>query len=197
MEDNDVNPKILMDEAKSLIAAASHSTDQRRSHQLMAWAREVIAPLVDANHPEALWVKCSLPGRDHEKVTDEEFDRRYWGAVRKAAEAGCVSAKFRLACELDNDTTREESARLFAEAANAGHAYASWCHGLNLISGTGVEKDEELGLTYIRESAKRKFEGAIKFVADAYAAGTHGNPQDRAESARSWKTLNDKDLITY
>ncbi len=192
-----MDPKILVDEAKSLITAASHSNDEHRYHQLMVWAREVIAPLVDANHPEALWITCSLPDRDHEKATDEEFDRRYWEAVRKAAEAGSVSATFRLACELDEDPTREESARLFAEAANAGHAYASWCHGLNLLSGTGVEKDEELGLAYIRESAKRKFEGAIKFVADAYAAGTYGYPQDRAESARWWKMLNDKDLITY
>ncbi len=122
---------------------------------------------------------------------------RHWGAVRKAAEAGCVSAKFALACEIDEPATREESARLFAEAAVAGHAYAKWCHGLNLLSGTGIEKNEELGLAYIRESAEQKFEGAISFIVDAYAAGTHGYPKDVETSARWRKKLMDKKLIRY
>lgn len=197
MKEDEVDPKILVDEAKALVNAACHTTDDDRYDQLIAWAQEIIAPLVEANFPEALWVNCSLPARDDEKITDEEFHKRHWEAVRQAAEAGVVSAKFSLACELDETATREESARLFAEAADAGDAYAKWCHGLNLLSGTGVEKNEELGLTYIRESAEEKFEGAITFVVDAYAAGIHGYPQDVEESARWRKKLKDKDLITY
>ena len=163
----------------------------------MAWAQEIIAPLVEAKYPDALWIKCSLPMRYDEKITGEEYHERHLKAVREAVEAGSVSAKFALACELDEAATREESVRLFAEAANAGHAYAKWCHGLNLLSDTGAEKNEELGLAYIRESAEQKFEGAIGFIVDAYAAGTHGYPRDIEEAARWRKKLKDKDLITY
>jgi hypothetical protein len=103
----------------------------------------------------------------------------------------------RLACELDEEPTYEESAKLFATAAAQGHAYAQWCHGLNLLSGRGITQNRELGLLMIKKSAEGWFEGAIKFLADAYAGGTHGFPKDEEESARWWKRLSDQRLVRY
>ena len=60
-----------------------------------------------------------------------------------------------------------------------------------------MERNEALGLAEIRASAELKFEGAVQFLSDAYAAGTHGFPQDVAEAARWRKKLKDKDLISY
>jgi len=132
-------------------------------------------------------------------TTDEEFHKRHLAMVRKAAEAGNISAIFALACELDHDeeATKEEPARLFAQAAEAGHVYAQWCHGLNLLSGCGIEQDAARGLAFIRAAAERHFEGAITFVAEAYATGTHGYPLDLEAAARWRKELMRKDLITY
>lgn len=204
MTEDDWKPEDRLREAEALIVASHHCSDDARHDQLLAWAREIIAPLLAARHPHALWVVAGLPSAEGERISDEEYDRRYWQAVRQAAEAGVLSAKFTLACELDNQALdnkdqakAEESARLFAEAAKGGHAYAKWCHGLDLISGKVIEKDEALGLTFIREAAEQKFEGAIQFMADAYAAGTFGYPKDEGEAARWRKRLSDKGLITY
>ncbi len=130
MSEDDIDPKDLVVEAETLITAAVYSTDDHRHDQLLAWAREMIAPLVVANYPEALWVECTLALDHDERITEEEREKRYGEAVRKAAAAGCISAKFALACILDEPATRAEAARLFAEAAIAGHAQAKWCHGL-------------------------------------------------------------------
>ncbi len=138
-----------------------------------------------------------MPVSADDTVSDEEFNRRHLIELRKAAETGNISAKFALACEIDEEPTKQESARLFKEAAEAGHVYSMWCHGLNLLSGCGIPKDEDLGLSFIKKAAEKKFEGAIKFVTDAYANGTYGYPKDEKESAIWWKKLTGKDVIHY
>jgi hypothetical protein len=65
------------------------------------------------------------------------------------------------------------------------------------LSGRGISKDEELGLTFIKEAGDEKFEGAIKFIVDAYANGTYGYPKDEEKSAIWWKKLTSKDVIHY
>ncbi len=197
MQTDGTDPTSLILEVEALIDAASHSSDHDRYETLMRWAHESLRPLVDAKVPEALWLNASFTHVGNAHLNDKEFEREYIRHIRAAADAGNANAQFRLACELDEEATAEESAELFALAAAQGHVYAKWCHGLNLLSGRGCRQDCSLGLSNIQESADGKFEGAIKFLADAYASGTHGFAKDEQESARWWKLLSDKNLVHY
>lgn len=155
----------------------------------------LLAPLAERKQPEALYLSIRGPySAEHSKEKAQDL---FLSLLREAAEAGSVEAKFRLACELDEDKTREEASALFREAAEAGHPYAMWVHGLNLYGGTAIAHNKEKGLEFIKKAADLKFEGAIQFVSDAYAGGLHGFPKDEAESAKWLKRLNDKDLIRY
>lgn len=145
---------------------------------------------------EALWLLCTLP-QPGEEITGDEFDRRHTAQVRAAVDAGSASAKFYLACQLDAAPTIEESTSLFRQAAEQGHTYAKWCHGLNLLSGRGTPKDAALGLRFIEEAGNEKFEGAIQFLSRAHAEGTYGYPKDEGVAASWWAKLKDKDLVRY
>ncbi|MCU7934737.1 MAG: hypothetical protein KZQ99_07645 [Candidatus Thiodiazotropha sp. (ex Dulcina madagascariensis)] len=195
MKNNDISPELLITEARAFLEAAWNATDSKKYDTLIAWAREIIEPLAKNKYPPALWLKCSLPGDVN--MTSEEFEAIQKAEIEKAAKAGSIEAKFALACDLDEAPAEKQSAKLFKEAAEAGHAYAMWCHGLNLLSGRGIEKNEAEGLSFIQHSAELKFEGAIKFVADAYASGTYGYQKNQEESALWWKRLSDPYLIHY
>lgn len=196
MKTEELAPEIIITEIKALLHAAWNTTDDLRFETLIEWVNSLLQPLLDIEYPEALWIKCIMPITD-DSISDEEFDKMHLAQVRKAAEAGNISAKFSLACILDEEPTLVESASLFKEAAEAGHVYSKWCHGLNLLSGRGIQKNKELGLSYIKEAGEAKFEGAIKFIADAYANGTYGYPKDEEKSAIWWKKLSNKDVIGY
>jgi hypothetical protein len=103
MDEQNTDVKALLEEAWALLNAAWHAGDVERYDQLIAWVREIIDPLVAANYPEALWMQCSLPVANEPGVGEEEFEKRHLAMVRKAAEAGNISAIFTLACELDYD----------------------------------------------------------------------------------------------
>jgi len=195
MNKDEIDPDRLVTEAKALLNAALHTTEETRFEQLISWVREIIEPLAKAGHPRALWLKCSLPY--DAKLSAEEVERRHREELEKAAASGNADAQFSLASELYEEPTLERSASLFKEAAEAGHAYAMWCHGLNLLSGRGIEKSKEDGLSFIQRSADLKFEGAIKFIADAYANGTYGYEKSEEESALWWKKLSEPGLIYY
>lgn len=191
----DRSDQSIIDEAKALLKAAYYSSDFDLHEKLRARAFMLLAPLVERKQPEALYLSirgpCN-PEHDREKGND-----LFLSLLREAAEAGSIEAKFRLACELDEDKTREEASKLFQEAAESGHAYAMWVHGLNLYGGSGLAQNKEMGLKFIQKAAELKFEGAIQFISDAYASGLHGFPKDEVESAKWLKKLNDKDLIKY
>ncbi len=178
-----------------MLDAAWQTTDDKRFDYLITWAREIIAPLADSGYPPALWLKCSLPYGSN--LGQKAVERLHREQIEKAAAAGDVEAKFSLGIELDRESTSKESAALFKEAAESGHAYAMWCHGLNLLSGRGIEKNESEGVSYIAKSAELKFEGAITFVANAFANGTHGYQKDEKASAMWWKKLSDPGVINY
>lgn len=191
----DRSDQSIIDEAKALLKAAHYSSDFELYKDLTKRALALLAPLVERKQPEALYLSIRgayNPAHDREKGND-----LFLSLLREAAEAGSIEAKFRLACELDEDKTREEASKLFQEAAESGHAYAMWVHGLNLYGGTGLAQNKEMGLEFIQKAADLKFEGAIQFISDAYASGLHGFPKDEVESAKWLKKLNDKDLIKY
>lgn len=197
MDNEPLDPRLIITEAKALLNAAWNTPSGSRYQQLISWARESLQPLIDVKHPEALWLSCSMPKEGTEHLSGEEFDRQHMKEVRAAAEAGSASAKFFLACELDAEPTIQESAELFKAAAEQGHCYSKWCHGLNLLAGRGIEKDEAQGLRFIEEAANEKFEGAIQFLCNAYTNGTYGYPKDEGVAASWWAKLKDKDVIRY
>ena len=184
-------------EAKALIHAAYKSTDDQRMDTLVNWAYEILRPLAEAGVPEALWLTSSLSQVWGKTVHEKDFATEYKRRLREAAAAGDPSAQFQWACELDHESRFEESSAFYRAAAAQGHAYAQWCYGLNLVNGQGVPKDPQLGVSYILRSGEGKFEGAIRFLAEAYANGTHGFPKDEEASAAWWKKLSDKALVRY
>jgi TPR repeat protein len=74
---------------------------------------------------------------------------------------------------------------------------AEWEHGLNLLGGTGLSKDEALGITFIRKAAENKYEGVLQFIADAYEEGKFGFQKD-PQLATFWREkIQNDDVIHY
>ena len=153
-----------------------------------------------AGCPEALYLHaCStlyLEGLD-----GQSHDERYIALIRQAAHGGDARAQFRMGqmhepeSELEADAAA--SAHWFELSAMQGYPYAQWVHGLNLWTGHGRPRDEALGLDFIRRAAEGRFEGAIEFVADAYAAGTHGYPKDEAQAEIWRRRLDEPGVMSY
>lgn len=190
--------KSVLTLARSLIEASDNCTDDTQIDTLLTWARTALKPLVDEGIAEALWLSMRCESEEaREGKTDTEFEAWYLAAAQKAADAGDPDAQFCASTMLFDKGNHEASNALCRKAADAGHAYAKWCFGLDLISGTGTDPDEELGLQYIKDAAGLKFEGAIRFMSDAFALGQHGFPIDTAQSARWQRILADKDVIHF
>jgi TPR repeat protein len=68
---------------------------------------------------------------------------------------------------------------------------------LNLLGGSGIPKDEELGITFIRKAAENKFEWALEFIADAYEEGKFGFPKNPQLAAYWREKLQDDDVISW
>lgn len=180
----------LLDESKALINAMLQASDSARKTTLEKWVVELLTPMVEKDVPQAKWLYKSTLYASENGMSFEEYERLYWKYIGEAAEGGCEAAQFAVACELDNDeATKKEAAAMFKQLAEKGHAHAQWCHGLNLISGAGGITDEVHGIDYVKKSAEGYFEGAIEFLAEAYAAGNFGFERDDALAARWWKKL--------
>lgn len=70
---------------------------------------------------------------------------------------------------------------------------------MNLLGGRGLPKDGALGITYIRKAAENKYEGSLKFIADAYEGeeGKFGFQKD-PQMATFWREkLQDDDVFHY
>lgn len=184
-------------EAQALLQAAWRTADRRRHNKLLEWAKKALTPLAEQGNGPAMWMLASIPVVRDRALSDQNFDRLHRQHAEAAARQGSAEAMFFLGCELDQEPTVAESSRFFQEAAASGHTYAKWCHGLNLLSGRGVEKNDTQGLILIRQAAEEKFEGAIQFLSHAYAQGSYGFPKSTELAAGWWAKLKDKDVIPY
>lgn len=186
----------IINEAKALHEAAGYCSDFELCEQIQRHVWKLIEPLIEKKNPDALFLKCMMTTySEGSGISNEEYNDLYLKYLREAADAGSIDAKFRLACELDEDKTREEASSLFKEAAESGHPYAMWCHGLNLYGGTGQKQNKERGREYIKKAADLKCVLAIRFLSEVYASGLHGFLKDETKSALYWQKLKDKDLI--
>jgi TPR repeat protein len=184
-------------EAHALLQAAWRTADRRRHNKLLEWAIKVLTPLAEQGDGPAKWMLASIPVVKDKASSEQDFDRQHRRQAEEAARHGSAEAMFFLGCELDQHPTVAESSRYFREAAALGHTYAKWCHGLNLLSGRGVEKNDTQGLILIRQAAEEKFEGAIQFLSHAYAQGSYDFPKSAELAAEWWAKLKDKDVIPY
>ena len=150
MDQNEIPPGVLLQEAQALIQAAYQATDEERLAVLLRWAQEILEPLMQAQEPAALWLYATLLKLKAQiaeiGLDDKAFAEDYWRLIRTAAAGGHAEAQFALACELDDPETAAESARLFQAAAEQGHTHALWVHGLNLLGGKGIPQEKELAL---------------------------------------------------
>jgi TPR repeat protein len=186
--------------ADALLDQAFQTEDEQQHDTLMGRAHQLLVPLVAAGVPEAMYLHacCTLY---LEGLSEEEQDLRHIDLIRQAADGGDARAQFRMGqmhepeSELEADAAA--SAHWFELSAMQGYPYAQWVHGLNLWAGHGIPCDEALGLDFIRRAAEGRFEGAIRFVADAYAVGTHGYPKDEAQVEIWRRRLEEPGVMPY
>jgi len=176
------------------------SADEAAYDELMERAHQLVTPLLAKQLPAAQYLHaCYFLSCECERK--EDIEPRYAELIQAAARAGYPRAQFRLAQMLDRGGElahdAEESARLFRLLAEQGDPYAQWVHGLNLLSGDGLPKDEALALRFIERAAAGKFEGALDFLADAYADGNYGYPKDEKQAQSFRQRLLDGDVISY
>lgn len=186
--------------AERLVDRATHISDETTYDALMEQAYQLLAPLVAKQLPAAQYLyACCFLSRECER--EEDIEPRYIELIQAAARAGYPRAQFRLAQMLDRggelEHDAEESARLFWLVAERGDPYAQWVHGLNLLSGSGLPKDEVLGLAFIERAAAGKFEGALDFLAKAYTDGSYGYPKDDKQAQYYRQRMLDGDVISY
>ena len=60
MDQNEIPPGVLLQEAQALIQAAYQATDEERLAVLLRWAQEILKPLMQAQEPAALWLYATL-----------------------------------------------------------------------------------------------------------------------------------------
>jgi hypothetical protein len=187
-------------EAAALIERAFNGEHNDRYESLMEQAYRLLRPLADKGVASAQYLHSgstiNLEGLD-----EQTFTKRRVKLVEAAAEAGHAKAQFTLGqmYEPDSDLPADAvaSAYWFEQSALQGYPYAQWAHGANLLNGNGIETNEGLALDFIRRAAEGRFEGAIQFVADAYAAGTHGYPKDEAQAELWCRRLGQPGVMSY
>ncbi|SLN68892.1 hypothetical protein ROA7450_03713 [Roseovarius albus] len=190
--------KYELEEAQKLLEMTWHCSNDDLVASIEEWARELLERL---SNKGMLIAGYLLQGLDDQKnspeMTSEEFDQCFLRRLKKGADDEIPEAMFYLAHSYWESQNYEEAASLYQKAASSGHVYAKWCYGLALIAGRGVEKDEVSGLKQIEESAAQKFEGAIQFMANAYAGGLYGYSQNTSEAAKWQRMLGSEGVIHY
>ena len=142
------------------------------------------------SHPRALWLKSGMPnlGENSAPLDEKEFDERYIDLIRLAAEGGCPEAQYRHGCNLYDSGKVSEAVKFYFKAAQEDYAPAQWCYGLDVLHGNGVDKNEQLGLSYIRMAAEQRYVYAVEFMIDAYENGKYGFDDDEAE-LQKWQRI--------
>ncbi len=186
----------ILTEARSLIAALWQCSDDSRWAALLSWIEDLLGPLAATGHLDAAFWLETVRAQD---MTQQEAQEPFEKHLQHLAEQGQTDAMFQYSQLLYEAGRVEEAAGFCAAAAAAAddHPYANWCIGLDHISGSGVPRDEAKATAYIERAAELFFEGAIRFLADAYALGQHGYPIDQAVSASWHRKLTDKRLVAF
>lgn len=192
-----VNNDHILKEARTLLDARWHSSNDTLRSSIEDWVMTLLQPLAEDGVPQAQYLFDAIIEGSSATQTEEEFDQQYLKRLKKGAQAEIPDAMFYLAHRYWKEGNHDAAAPLYKKAALSGHAYAKWCYGLDLIAGTGVARDEAEGLKQIEEAARLKFEGAIQFMANVYALGQYGYAKDEAQAATWQRLLGSDELIGF
>ena len=159
----------------------------------------LLEPLLKKQEASAIYyASCfSLPDE-----SIEDFDKRRIKQLQCCVNLGYVPAMHELAIHYDNgelvSKNVEKAALLFKLAAENGHPHSQWIYGLDLLYGTNsIEKNQSLGIDYIKKSADFKFEGALETMIELHEEGKYGFPIDRDKAVFLKKQLDEQDIIAY
>jgi TPR repeat protein len=86
----------------------------------------------------------------------------------------------------------------FRRAAALGHAHSEWiCGTCHLEGSSGAVLDPELAIQMIKRAAAKKFDGALRMLADFHEKGLHGFEKDLEKAACYRRAMNAADVIGY
>ena len=186
----------LLIEASYNISCDVEGYDEKYA-QLLDMALEFLKPHIDAGVPKALFLQTKLPNLGlKEKLSNEEYESKYFNLMEKAAIGGCPEAQYHYGCFLYDHKMYDEAVDLYKKSAEQGYAPSQWCYGSDVFHGVGTDKNEELGLYYIRLSAEHRYENAVSFLLNAYKKGEYGFKKDEAE-IKKWKRILEQENSLY
>lgn len=187
-------PTDVLNEAKVLLDVRACCSSETVISEIENWVRQLLRPLADNGDAHASYL---LGGLENELHSGESFDDFVLNQFLTGADANIPEAMFYLAHWYWENGQKAKALPLYKKAAEAGHAYAMWCYGLDLMSGSGGEEDQQEGLRQIEKAAHLKFEGAIQFMANAYASGQYGFTKDDRRAAEWFREMGSPDLIRF
>ncbi|MBC3808973.1 sel1 repeat family protein [Undibacterium seohonense] len=107
--------------------------------------------------------------------------------LRLAAEGGCPEAQYSHGCKLYDEGKISEAIDFYFQSAQEDYAPAQWCYGLDVLHGNGIEKNEIVGLRYIRMAAEQRYQYAVEFMIDSYTNGKYGFKGE--EELQRWQRI--------
>ena len=129
-------------------------------------ANSILAPLADANNPEALFLLSTFSVSPEE--TDADFEKRSLEYLTRAAANGYPAAMCALGVCFDiGDLVNrdiEKADAFFKRAAEAGDAKAMFFYGRNLFYSKSDSIGRETSLKYLKAAADAGVEDASDFL---------------------------------
>jgi len=162
----------------------------------------ILTPLIKQSNPEALFLSANI---SRPRETSEQFERRHLEFIQQSAGAEYPPTLYTLGFYYDMGDAvpviphdRLKAAQIFKRGAELKHAHCQHLHATALLYGAhGIEKDVAAGMAYLRESAKAKFEGSLKLLAEYYEKGEFGLPVDPQKAASLRAEAESDDVIGY
>lgn len=148
-------------------------------------AKTLLSSLSDKHTAVALYYLATLSDANEDSVG---FANRHLQQLETAARLGYAPAFHKLAIYYDSgDLVKRDvvkAATLFKAAADMGHPHAQWIHGMDLLHGrSGIQQNEELGISYIQQAVSAKFEGALITLAEFYENESNNFPKNCSEAS--------------
>jgi len=134
----------ILDEAQALHDVRWYCSSEALQDAMGDWIKELLGPLVKQDIARATWLYDAID--DWGDLSNAEYDRRHLERLKAGADAEIPDAMFYLGHHHYENGEHAQAAVLYRKAADTGYAYAKWCHGLDLMSGTGVAQDQAAGL---------------------------------------------------
>lgn len=104
--------------------------------------------------------------------------------TKKAAELGSADAQRSYSAILNNKGALEEAARWLSKAAEQGDASDQYNHGINLLVGKGMQKNEDQAAVFLEKAAKQGHALAQINIGAFCMFGLYGKQTNMAQDNR-------------